>query len=57
MYNALTPGAERALARAEARALARGGAAVEPSDLLAALADEAAGGVVLALVCHQMVHA
>ncbi|MGC8639743.1 MAG: thiamine phosphate synthase, partial [Isosphaeraceae bacterium] len=41
MYNALTPGAQRALERAELRALARGGDAVEPTDLLAALVDEA----------------
>lgn len=41
MYNALTPGAQRALERAERRAEARGGNAVEPMDLLAALVDEA----------------
>jgi thiamine-phosphate pyrophosphorylase len=41
MYNELTPGAQRALERAEARALARGGDAVGPTDLLAALVDEA----------------
>lgn len=41
MYNALTPGAQRALQRAELRAWVRGGDAVEPTDLLAALVDEA----------------
>src|SRR6516165_10353468 len=41
MYDALTPGAQRAFQRAEARAYARGAAAVEPLDLLAALVDEA----------------
>jgi thiamine-phosphate pyrophosphorylase len=40
MYDALTPGAERALERALARARARRAAAVESLDLLAALVDE-----------------
>ena len=43
MYDAdaYTPGAQRALDRAQARARARGGSSVEPVDLLAALVDEA----------------
>ena len=41
MYDALTPGALRALERAQLRARANGGSAVEPADLLAALADDA----------------
>jgi thiamine-phosphate pyrophosphorylase len=41
MHDALTSGAQRALDRAHARAKARGAGAVEPVDLLAALADEA----------------
>jgi thiamine-phosphate pyrophosphorylase len=41
MHDALTAGAQRALDRAQARARARGAGAVEPVDLLAALADEA----------------
>jgi thiamine-phosphate pyrophosphorylase len=41
MYDDWTPGAQRALERAQARARQRGGAAVEPLDLLAALVDEA----------------
>jgi thiamine-phosphate pyrophosphorylase len=41
MHDALTPGAQRALDRAHGRARARGAGAVEPVDLLAALADEA----------------
>ena len=36
-----TPGAQRALDRAQVRARARGGSSVEPVDLLAALVDEA----------------
>src|SRR3954452_9773757 len=42
MYDAFTPGAQRALNRAESLARARGGSTVEPIDLLAALAAEAA---------------
>jgi len=41
MYDAYTPGAQRALDRAQVRARARGGSSVEPVDLLAALVDEA----------------
>jgi thiamine-phosphate pyrophosphorylase len=41
MYDAWTPGAQRALDRAQVRARARGGLTVEPVDLLAALVDEA----------------
>jgi thiamine-phosphate pyrophosphorylase len=41
MFDRMTPGAERALLRAQGRARARRGTAVEPADLLAALADEA----------------
>jgi thiamine-phosphate pyrophosphorylase len=41
MYDALTPGAQRAVERAETRAHLRGADAVEPLDLLAALVDEA----------------
>ena len=41
MYGAFTPGAQRALNRAESLARARGGSAVEPMDLLAALTAEA----------------
>jgi thiamine-phosphate pyrophosphorylase len=41
MYDAYTPGAQRALDRAQVRARAHGGSFVEPVDLLAALADEA----------------
>jgi thiamine-phosphate pyrophosphorylase len=40
MEETLTPGARRAMNRAAARARARGAAAVEPTDLLAALMDE-----------------
>ena len=40
MLESLTPGAQRALERAEARARGRGSEAVEPVDLLAALLDE-----------------
>jgi thiamine-phosphate pyrophosphorylase len=40
MYEEWTPGAQRALERAQARARRRGAAAVEPTDLLAALLDE-----------------
>src|SRR5690554_3839491 len=40
MLESLTPGARRALDRAVIRALRRGVKAVEPIDLLAALADE-----------------
>ncbi len=40
MYDDWTPGAQRALDRAQARARLRGGATVEPLDLLAALVDE-----------------
>ena len=40
MYDAFTPGAQRALNRAESLARARGGSTVEPMDLLAALAAE-----------------
>ncbi|MFO0888664.1 MAG: thiamine phosphate synthase [Isosphaeraceae bacterium] len=40
MYEEWTPGAQRALARAQARARLRGAEAVEPTDLLAALVDE-----------------
>ena len=41
MYDAYTPGAQRALDRAQVRARAHGGSSVEPVDLLAALVDEA----------------
>src|SRR4051812_20924185 len=41
MQEALTPGAQRALDRAQVRARLRGAASVEPADLLAAFADEA----------------
>jgi thiamine-phosphate pyrophosphorylase len=41
MIGSFTAGALRALERAQARARRRGGAAVEPADLLAALVDEA----------------
>jgi thiamine-phosphate pyrophosphorylase len=41
MIESLSAGADRALRRAQARAIRRGGAAVEPADLLAALVDEA----------------
>jgi thiamine-phosphate pyrophosphorylase len=41
MYDAFTPGAQRALSRAETLARARGGSTVEPVDLLAALTAEA----------------
>ena len=41
MLESFTPGAERALDRASTRARRRGAAAVEPTDLLAALVDEA----------------
>ena len=41
MYDAYTPGAQRALDRAQVRARARGGSSVEPVDLLTALVDEA----------------
>ncbi|WP_337176355.1 thiamine phosphate synthase [Paludisphaera sp.] len=40
MEETLTPGARRALDRAAGRAVARGAAAVEPADLIAALVDE-----------------
>lgn len=40
MYDDWTPGAQRALDRAHARARQRGGATVEPLDLLAALVEE-----------------
>ena len=41
MYDAMTPGALRALERAQLRARANGRSAVEPADLLAALVDDA----------------
>ena len=41
MHDALTPGAQRALDRAQWRARLRGASAVEPIDLLASLVDEA----------------
>jgi thiamine-phosphate pyrophosphorylase len=41
MIDAFTPGAQRALSRAQARARSRNALAVEPSDLLVALVDEA----------------
>jgi thiamine-phosphate pyrophosphorylase len=40
MYDSYTPGAQRALDRAQVRARMRGGFSVEPVDLLAALADD-----------------
>jgi hypothetical protein len=40
MSDTLTPGAQRAFQRAQARARARGASAVEPLDLMAALVDE-----------------
>jgi len=41
MYDAYTPGAQRALDRAQVRARASGRSSIEPIDLLAALVDEA----------------
>ncbi|QEH37213.1 Thiamine-phosphate synthase [Aquisphaera giovannonii] len=40
MYEAMTPGAQRVLTHAQARARQRNGTAVEPVDLLAGLVDE-----------------
>src|SRR5438132_234448 len=40
MLESFTPAAQRAIERAQARARQRGGSAVEPTDLLAALGDE-----------------
>jgi thiamine-phosphate pyrophosphorylase len=56
MLESFTPGAQRALERAQVRARQRGASHVEPNDLLAALADEPESRGAVLLAEHGLDH-